>query len=74
MGAEAVAMESTGVYWKPIFNILEDCFDIVLANLQYLKKVPGKKSDVKDCQWIAILLRNGLIPNSFMDCTPDSRQ
>jgi transposase len=63
---EAVAMESTGVYWKPIFNILEDRFDIVLANPQYLKKVPGKKSDVKDCQWIAILLRNGLIPKSFI--------
>jgi transposase len=63
---EAVAMESTGVYWKPIFNILEDRFDIVLANPQYLKKVPGKKSDVKDCQWIATLLRNGLIPKSFI--------
>ncbi len=63
---EAVAMESTGVYWKPIFNILEDSFDIVLANPQYLKKVPGKKSDVKDCQWIATLLRNGLIPKSFI--------
>ena len=61
---EAVAMESTGIYWKPIFNILEDCFDIILANPQYLKKVPGKKSDVKDCQWIATLLRNGLIPKS----------
>jgi len=63
---EAVAMESTGVYWKPIFNILEDCFDIVLANPQYLKKVPDKKSDVRDCQWIATLLRNGLIPKSFI--------
>jgi transposase len=63
---EAVAMESTGVYWKPIFNILEDRFDIILANPLYLKKVPGKKSDVKDCQWIATLLRNGLIPRSFI--------
>ncbi len=63
---EAVAMESTGVYWKPIFNILEDSFDIVLANPHYLKKVPGKKSDVKDSQWIATLLRSGLIPNSFI--------
>jgi transposase len=59
-------MESTGVYWKPIFNILEDCFDVVLANPYYLKKVPGKRSDVKDCQWIATLRRNGLIPNSFI--------
>lgn len=63
---ESVAMESTGVYWKPIFNIIEDSFDVVLANAQYLKKVPGKKSDVKDCQWIATLLRNGLIPRSFI--------
>jgi len=63
---EAVAMESTGVYWKPIFNILEDEFQIVLANPQYLKKVPGKKSDVKDCEWIASLLRCGLIPASFI--------
>jgi transposase len=63
---EAVAMESTGVYWKPIFNILEDEFVVILANPQYLKKVPGKKSDVKDCEWIASLLRCGLIPASFI--------
>jgi transposase len=43
----AITMESAGVYWKPIFNILEDCLDIVLENPQYLKKVPGKRSDVK---------------------------
>jgi transposase len=67
---EAVAMESTGVYWKPIFNILEDQFPIVLANPQYLKKVPGKKSDVKDCEWIASLLRCGLIPASFIPPKP----
>jgi transposase len=66
----AVAMESTGVYWKPIFNILEDEFPIVLANPQYLKKVPGKKSDVKDCEWIASLLRCGLIPASFIPPKP----
>ncbi len=63
---EAVAMESTGVYWKPIFNILEDEFPVILANPQYLKKVPGKKSDVKDSNWIASLLRCGLIPASFI--------
>jgi transposase len=67
---EAVAMESTGVYWKPIFNILEDEFPIVLANPQYLKKVPGKKSDVKDCEWISSLLRCGLIPASFIPPKP----
>jgi len=63
---ESVAMESTGVYWKPIFNILEDEFPIVLANPQHLKKIPGKKSDVSDSQWIASLLRCGLIPASFI--------
>ncbi|MDD1738565.1 MAG: IS110 family transposase [Methanothrix sp.] len=67
---EAVAMESTGVYWKPIFNILEDEFQVILANPQYLKKVPGKKSDVKDCEWIASLLRCGLIPASFIPPRP----
>ena len=67
---EAVAMESTGVYWKPIFNLLEDEFSIVLANPQHLKKVPGKKSDVSDSQWIASLLRCGLIPASFIPPRP----
>ena len=67
---EAVAMESTGVYWKPIFNILENDFQMILANPQYLKKVPGKKSDVKDCEWIASLLRCGLIPASFIPQRP----
>ncbi len=67
---EAVAMESTGVYWKPIFNILEDEFPVILANPQYLKKVPGKKSDVKDSKWIASLLRCGLIPASFIPPKP----
>jgi len=67
---EVVAMESTGVYWKPIFNILENDFQMILANPQYLKKVPGKKSDVKDCEWIASLLRCGLIPASFIPQRP----
>jgi transposase len=67
---ESVAMESTGVYWKPIFNILEDEFPVILANPQYLKKVPGKKSDVKDSKWIASLLRCGLIPASFIPPKP----
>ena len=62
----AVAMESTGIYWKPIFNILEDDFDVVLANAQHIKNVPGRKTDVKDCQWIAHLFRNGLISGSFI--------
>ena len=62
----AVALESTGIYWKPIFNILEDGFDVVLTNAQHIKNVPGRKNDIKDCQWIAQLFRNGLISGSFI--------
>lgn len=62
----SIAMESTGIYWKPIFNILEDDFDVVLANAQHIKNVPGRKTDVKDSQWIAHLFRNGLISGSFI--------
>jgi transposase len=51
-----VAMESTGVYWKPIYAILEGAFEIVVANAQHVKKVPGRKTDVKDAEWIADLL------------------
>jgi transposase len=59
-------MESTGVYWKPVFNILEDFFDITLANAQRIKNVPGRKTDVADAEWIAKLLRYGLIEKSFV--------
>lgn len=59
-------MESTGIYWKPIFNILEKDFDVILADAQHIKGIPGKKSDIKDCQWIAILLRHELVPRSFI--------
>ncbi|WP_273850602.1 IS110 family transposase, partial [Guptibacillus spartinae] len=55
-----IAMESTGIYWKPIYNILEDYFDIALANAQRIKNVPGRKTDVCDAEWIAKLLRHGL--------------
>ena len=55
-----VAMESTGVYWKPIFNILEANFEVLLVNAQKLKHVPGHKTDIQDCQWIAQLLQPGL--------------
>ena len=61
-----IAMESTGVYWKPVFNILEDFFDITLANAQRIKNVPGRKTDVSDAEWIAKLLRHGLIEKSFV--------
>jgi len=65
-GVEHVAMESTGVYWKPVWNVLESHFQIVLANAQHIKAVPGRKTDVKDCQWIAELLRHGLLRGSFI--------
>jgi transposase len=63
---EQVAMESTGVYWKPIWNLLEDEFELVLANASQVKGLRGKKTDIKDCEWIADLLRHGLIKSSFV--------
>jgi transposase len=65
-GVTRVAMESTGVYWKPIWNILEDRFELILVNARELKQVPGRKSDVRDCQWIAQLLQCGLLHSSFV--------
>jgi transposase len=61
-----VAMESTGVYWKPIFNILESDFEVLLVNAQHIKFVPGRKTDVNDAQWIAELLQHGLLKGSFI--------
>jgi transposase len=65
-----VAMESTGVYWKPVWNILEGQFEVVLVNAQHIKAVPGRKTDIKDCQWIAELLQHGLVRGSFVPPTP----
>jgi transposase len=70
-GCTVVAMESTGVYWKPIYNILEDGFELLLVNARELKAVPGRKTDVKDAEWIADLLRHGLLKGSFV---PDRAQ
>lgn len=61
-----VAMESTGVYWKPVFNILGEEFQIILVNAAHIKNVPGKKTDVKDAEWICKLLRAGLLRGSFI--------
>lgn len=61
-----VAMESTGEYWKPIYNILEENFEVLLVNAQHIKAVPGRKTDVKDSEWIADLLRHGLLRASFV--------
>jgi len=69
LGITHVAMESTGVYWKPIFNVLEDSFEVMLVNARHIKNVPGRKTDVKDCEWICKLLRNGLVNGSFVPDT-----
>jgi transposase len=68
-----VAMESTGVYWKPVWNILESQFEVVLVNAQHIKAVPGRKTDIKDCQWIADLLQHGLLRGSFVPPPPIRR-
>ena len=65
-GIKYVAMESTGVYWKPIFNILSEDLEIILVNARHIKNVPGRKTDVKDSEWICKLLLNGLLKGSFI--------
>jgi transposase len=65
-----VAMESTGVYWRPVYQILEGNFELLLVNAQHIKAVPGRKTDVKDCQWIARLLEHGLLRASFVPPAP----
>jgi transposase len=65
-----VAMESTGVYWQPIWNLLEERFVLVLVNAHHIKQVPGRKTDVGDCEWIADLLRHGLLKGSFVPDRP----
>ena len=66
-----VAMESTGVYWQPVFNLLEGHFEVWVVNAQHIKKVPGRKTDMKDAEWIAQLLQCGLLKPSFV---PDRQQ
>lgn len=66
-----VAMESTGVLWKPVYNLLEDTFNVAVVNAYHIKTVPGRKTDVKDAEWIANLLRHGLVRASFI---PDRAQ
>ena len=69
-GITHVAMEATGVYWKPIWHILEGRFELVLANAAHIKNVPGRKSDVSDAAWISDLLAHGLISASFVSPKP----
>ncbi|MGE5576459.1 MAG: IS110 family transposase [Syntrophothermus sp.] len=71
-GCTHVAMESTGIYWKPIYNLLEDQeIEVLVVNAQHIKAVPGRKTDVKDAEWIAMLLRHGLLRGSYI---PDRSQ
>jgi transposase len=65
-----VAMESTGVYWKPVFNILESEYEVMVVNARHIKYVPGRKSDVSDARWIAELLQHGLIKGSYIPEVP----
>ena len=65
-----VAMEATGVYWRPVWAVLEDQFEQMLVNPQHMKAVPGRKTDTKDCEWIADLLQHGLLKGSFVPPTP----
>jgi transposase len=65
-----VAMESTGVFWKPIYNLLEGELEILLVNAQQTKALPGRKTDVKDAEWIADLLQHGLLRGSFVPPRP----
>lgn len=68
-GVRHVAMEATGVYWKPVWHVLEDHFELVLANAAHVKNVPGRKTDVNDSMWLADLLAHGLIRASFVPPT-----
>src|SRR3981081_4513302 len=70
VGCTHVAIESTGVYWKPVFNILEGLLTVILVNARHLKAVPGRKTDVRDCEWLADLLRHGLLKASFVPDRP----
>jgi transposase len=69
-GCTHVAMESTGVFWRPIYNLLEGLFELLVVNAQHLKAVPGRKTDVRDAEWLADLLRHGLVRASCVPPTP----
>ena len=69
-GVTHVAMEATGVFWRPVWAILEGHFELMLVNPQHVKALPGRKTDAKDCEWLADLLRHGLLRGSFVPPTP----
>lgn len=70
LGVTHLAMESTGVYWQPVFHILEGVVEVWLVNARKVKAVPGRKTDVRDCEWLADLMRHGLLQPSFIPPTP----
>src|SRR5262245_38987687 len=70
LGITHVAMESTGEFWKPVYNLLEGSFTLLVVNAQHMKQVPGRKTDVKDAEWIAELLAHGLLRASFVPAAP----
>ncbi len=69
-GCTHVAMESTGIYWKPVYNILEGHFEVMVVNAAHIKAVPGRKTDCNDAEWIADLLQHGLVRPSFIPDRP----
>ena len=69
-GVTHVGMESTGIYWKPVHTILEGHFELIVANAHHIKTVPGRKTDVKDAEWTADLVRHGLLSPSFVPPPP----
>jgi transposase len=69
-GVTHVGMESTGVYWRPVYAVLEGHFDLIVGNARHIRNVPGRKTDVKDAEWIADLIRHGLVAKSFVPPQP----
>src|SRR3712207_2548550 len=65
-GVTHVGMESTGIYWRPVYAALEGHFELIVGNAHHIKNVPGRKTDVKDAEWIAQLVRHGLVARSFV--------
>src|SRR5215469_10895142 len=65
-GVTHVGMESTGIYWRPVYSVLEGHFELIVGNARHIRNVPGRKTDVKDSEWIADLVRHGLIAKSFV--------
>lgn len=70
LGCQQIVMESTGSYWKPVYNLLEGQFALMVVNAQHIKAVPGRKTDVKDSEWLGELLRHGLLKASFIPSAP----